>query len=142
QAEDRGIGGRGFRKRSELKGFVLSRPKRFAEVLLEAKDHQPLLVQSHYGLGKTIAFLSDIKNRWALDWLGWPGYGKLWAQVVRESIHRDSGEELALRVSREGRTAVISLSALSPDGKYRDDIATKVRMIAPDRTSAVTQLPQ
>jgi len=136
------LAGVDFENGPELKGFVLSRPKRFAEVLLEAKDHQPLLVQSHYGLGKTIAFLSDIKNRWALDWLGWPGYGKLWAQVVRESIHRDSGEELALRVSREGRTAVISVSALSPDGKYRDDIAPKVRMIAPDRTSAVSQLRQ
>ena len=57
------LAGVDFAKGPELKGFVLSRPKRFAEVILEAKDHQPLLVQSHYGLGKSIAFLSDVKNR-------------------------------------------------------------------------------
>lgn len=136
------LAGVDFAKGPELKGFVLGRPKRYAEVVLEARDHQPLLVQSHYGLGKTVAFLSDIKNRWAADWLGWSGYGKLWAQVVRESIRRDTGEELALRVTRIGREAVVTLSALTADGQYRDDIAPKVRMTSPDRTSAVTPLRQ
>jgi Ca-activated chloride channel homolog len=136
------LAGIDFAKGPELKGFVLSRPKRFAEVVLEAKDHQPLLVQSHYGLGKSSAFLSDIKNRWAIDWLAWPGYGKFWAQVVRESLRRDSGEELALRVAREGREAVVTLTALTLDGQYRDDIAPKVRMSAPDKTAAVTPLRQ
>jgi Ca-activated chloride channel homolog len=136
------LAGVNFAKGPELKGFVLSRPKHFAEVVLEAKDHQPLLVQSHYGLGKSIAFLSDIKNRWAIDWLAWPGYGKLWAQVVRESIRRDTGEELALHVARVGREALVTLSALSADGQYRDDIAPKVRVTAPNRTSTVTSLRQ
>jgi Ca-activated chloride channel homolog len=136
------LAGVDFTKGPELKGFVLSKPKRFAEVVLEAKDRQPLLVQSHYGLGKSIAFLSDIKNRWAVDWLAWPSYGKLWGQVIRESIRRDTGEELALRVTREGREAVITLSALSADGRYRDDIAPKVRVTAPDKISEVTLLRQ
>ena len=136
------LAGVDFAKGPELKGFVLSKPKRFAEVVLEAKDHQPLLVQSHYGLGKSIAFLSDVKNRWAVDWLAWPGYGKLWAQVVRESIRRDSGEVLALRVTREGREAVVTLTALTADGQYRDDIVPKVRVTAPDKGSTVALLRQ
>lgn len=136
------VAGIDFAKGPELKGFVLSRPKRFAEVVLEAKDHQPLMVQSHYGLGKSVAFLSDIKNRWAVDWLAWPGYGKLWAQVVRESIRRDTGEELALRVTRIGSEAEVTLTALTADGQYRDDIAPKVRMSAPDKTSAVMPMRQ
>ena len=136
------LAGVDFERGPELKGFVLGQPKRFAEVVLEAKDHHALLVRSHYGLGKSIAFLSDVKNRWAVDWLAWPGYGKLWAQVVRESIRRDTGEELALRVVREGRAAVVTLSALTTEGQYRDDIAPKVRMSTPDRTSAVSQLRQ
>ncbi len=131
-----------FDRGPELKGFVLSQPKRFAEVVLEAKDHQALLVRSHYGLGSSIAFMSDVKNRWAADWLAWPGYGKLWAQVVRESMRRDTGEELALRVARDGRAAVVTLSALTKDGRYRDDIAPRVRMSTPDKTPVVTPLRQ
>ena len=136
------VGGIDFAKGPALKGFVLSRAKRFAEVVLEAKDHQPLLVQSHYGLGKSTAFLSDVKNRWASDWLAWPGYAKLWAQVLRDSIKRESTEEMALRVTREGREALVTLTALTADGNYRDDIAPKVRMTAPDKTSAVAPMPQ
>lgn len=136
------LAGLDFASGPELKGFVLSQPRRFAEVVLEAKDQQPLLVQSHYGLGKSVAFMSDVKNRWAVDWLSWPGYGKLWAQIVRASLRRDSGEELALRVAREESTAIVTLSALSADGQYRDDIAPAVRMTAPDGTSAVSPLRQ
>ena len=60
------------------------------------------LAETHYGLGKTVAFLSDVTNRWAADWLSWPGYGQMWAQVVRASMRRDAGEQLGWRVSREG----------------------------------------
>ena len=121
-----------FAKAPPLKGFVVARAKPFSETLLEAKDHQPLLVQTHHGLGRTVAFLSDIKNRWAVDWLGWDGYGKLWAQVVRASIRRDTGEELALRVVREGHEAIVTLTALEPDGGYRDRLLPKLRVNVPD----------
>jgi hypothetical protein len=129
-----------FASAPELKGYVISKPKQYAEVLLEVKDHHPLLVQTHYGLGKSVAFLSDVKNRWAGDWLGWPGYGKLWGQMIRASIRRNSGEELALRVTRDGREAVATLNAVSGDGQYRNDLAPKVRVSEPAGSSSISEL--
>jgi Ca-activated chloride channel homolog len=134
------LAGLDFASAPPLKGFVIGKPKQFAEVLLEARDGQPLLVQTHYGLGKSVAFLSDVKNRWAADWLRWPGYGKLWAQLVRGSIRRDAGEELALRLTREGREAVVTLTASAHDGNYRNDIAPKVRVTEPGENSFVALL--
>ena len=131
-----------FAKAPQLKGFVVGRAKPFSETLLEAKDHQPLLVRSHHGLGRTVAFLSDVKNRWSADWLAWEGYGKLWAQVVRASIRRDTGEGLALKVRREGTEAVATLTALEPDARYRNGLSPKLRINAPDGRSTVIPLPQ
>ena len=131
-----------FAKGPALKGFVVGRAKPFSETLLEAKDRQPLLVQTHHGLGKSVAFLSDVKNRWATDWLPWEGYGRLWAQVVRASIPRDTGEELALRVVREGGEAIATLIALEPDGRYRNGLSPKLRVKAPDSGSTVVPLAQ
>ncbi|MGH8629885.1 MAG: VWA domain-containing protein, partial [Burkholderiales bacterium] len=74
-----------FSSAPQLKGYVESKPKRFSDVLLEAKEDLPLLAETHYGLGKTVVFLSDVKNRWATDWLAWPGYARLWGQIVRDS---------------------------------------------------------
>ena len=136
------IAGVDFATGPSLQGFVIGRPKRFSDVLLEAQKDKPLLAQTRYGLGKTVAFLSDAKNRWAVDWLGWPGYGKLWAQVVRDVVRRDSGEGLAFRVTRDGREAVVALAALDAQGNYRNSLAPRVRVTLPGGAASVVSLRQ
>jgi uncharacterized membrane protein len=126
----------------ELKGYVTTKPKRFSNVLLEAKKDLPLLAETHYGLGKTVAFLSDVKNRWAADWLGWPGYARLWSQVVRDSARRDTGAGLNWKVTREGREAFIHLTALGNDGSFRNGLWPKVRITTPGGQGSVAALRQ
>ena len=136
------IAGVEFSEGPPLRGFVVARAKPFSEVLLEASRERPLLVQTHFGLGKTVAFLSDVKNRWAVEWLGWDGYARLWSQVVRDVIPRSSGETLSWRVAREARDAVIELSALAADRTYRNGLSPKVRVTLPDGRSSVLVLRQ
>jgi Ca-activated chloride channel family protein len=136
------IAGVDFATGPQLKGFVIGKAKKFSDVLLEAKKGQPLLVETHYGLGKTVAFLSDVKNRWSADWIDWTGYGQLWGQVVRDSIRRDSGAAFQWRVTREGREAVVALRMFDADGAYRNGLSPKVRIGSPDGQSAVRQLRQ
>jgi Mg-chelatase subunit ChlD len=136
------IAGVDFAGGPELRGYVESKPKRFSDVLLEAKKDLPLLAETHYGLGKTVVFLSDVKNRWAADWLGWPGYAKLWGQVVRDSVRRDAGDGVSWRVTREGASALLQLTALNRDGGYRSDLAPRVRVTPPSGDSSVVELRQ
>ena len=126
----------------ELKGYVTTKPKRFSDVLLEAKKDLPLLAETHYGLGKTVAFLSDVKNRWAADWIEWPGYARLWAQVVRDSARRDSGEGVRWSVTREGREAFIHLTALGNDGSFLNGLWPEVRITTPGGKGSVAGLRQ
>jgi uncharacterized membrane protein len=136
------IAGVDFTKGPELKGYVVSKAREFSEVLLEAKDKAPLLAQTHYGLGKTVAFMSDAKNHWAADWVNWPGYSKLWAQVVRDAMRRDSGDDLVFNVARQGKEAVVSAGVLNATGEYRNQLAPKVRVVAPDGKDSVLPLRQ
>ena len=136
------IAGVNFAAGPPLKGFVLTKPKKFSEVLLEAKKGQPLLAETRYGLGKTVAFLSDVKNRWSADWIGWGGYGQLWGQVVRDSIRRDNGAALQWQVRREGREAVVALRMFDAAGAYRNRLSPKVRVGSPDGQSVVIPLRQ
>jgi uncharacterized membrane protein len=126
----------------ELRGFVASRARDNAEVLLATPSESPVLARWQFGLGKAVVFTSDVKNRWASKWLEWPGYGKLWAQVTREVMRRESGEQLDFRVEREGDDAVISLAALTPDGRFRGDLAPRVRMTASDGATVILQMPR
>jgi hypothetical protein len=136
------IAGVDFAGGPQLRGYVESKPKRFSDVLLEAKKDLPLLAETHYGLGKTVVFLSDVKNRWATDWLGWPGYAKLWGQVVRDSVRRDAGDGVRWRVTREGRSALVQLTALGDDGGHHSGLQPRVRITPPSGDSSVAELPQ
>src|SRR5258706_4962041 len=102
-------------KLPELRGFVSSKARDHAEVLLASPSGAPLLVRWQYGLGKAVVFTSDVKNRWAADWLGWSGYGKFWSQQLRDLVRRDSGEALDFRVVREGGEAGIRVLVLTSD---------------------------
>jgi Ca-activated chloride channel family protein len=126
----------------ELKGYVSSKARDHAEVLLAGPSGAPLLARWQYGLGKVVAFTSDVKNRWASNWIAWSGYGKFWAQQVRDLLRRDSGEEVDFDVVREGGEAVIKLSALTPAGNFRNDLAPKVRITRSDGSNSVVLLEQ
>lgn len=136
------VAGVDFAKGPELKGYVVSKAREFSEVLLEAKDKAPLLAQTHYGLGKTVAFMSDAKNRWSADWVNWPGYGKLWTQIVRDTMRRDTGEELSFTVTRQGKEAVLGAKILNAAGEFRNQLSPKVKVVAPDGSESVVQLRQ
>ncbi len=129
-----------FEQAPPLKGYVSATARDNAEVFLVSQSGSPVLARWQYGLGKVVVFTSDVKNRWAVNWLDWPGYGKLWAQLTRETMRRDSGEELDFRVSREGGEAVISLNALTADGHFRDDLAPRVRVSGPDGAATTVEL--
>jgi len=131
-----------FKAGPELQGYVATKPRRFSDVLLEAGNNAPLLAETRFGLGKTVAFLSDAKNRWAKDWLSWPGYGRFWSQVVRDAARPLDHGGLAWTVARQENSATIELTALNPDGRFRNELWPKVRVTAPDGTPSVVVLRQ
>ena len=112
-----------------LRGYVRTMAKETAEVLIQSDSENPLLARWRYGLGRTAIFTSDVKNRWAADWLEWDGYGKFWSQLVRETMRRDGGEELDFVVERIGDEVLITVSALTEDGAYRTDLDPRLRVV-------------
>ena len=84
-----------------LRGYLSTRLKDTSEALLVSVEDDPILARWQFGLGRVVAFTSDVKNRWATEWLNWPGYGKFWIQVVRETMRGPEDEARALRVRRE-----------------------------------------
>ncbi|MBM3811902.1 MAG: VWA domain-containing protein [Acidimicrobiia bacterium] len=69
-----------------LKGYVRFIAKPSAETLLSMDGKDPLLTRWQFGLGRSAVFASDAKSRWAADWVGWPGYDKFWANLLRDLL--------------------------------------------------------
>jgi len=83
-------------------------------------EPDPILARWQYGLGRTVFFASDAKNRWAAEWLEWDGFGKLWTQLVRETARIDDFREPEFAVRREDGRARVTLGLLDDRGRFRN----------------------
>ena len=131
-----------FRNAPPLLGYVATIAKDTSEVLLEAKEEMPLLARWQYGLGKTVAFTSDVKNRWAAEWLTWDGYGKFWPQMVRETMRRRDDENIDLRIEKEGDEAHIVITAFDDEGGFRNGLDSQIRVVDPRQNAYVIDVHQ
>ncbi|MBL8810515.1 MAG: VWA domain-containing protein [Planctomycetaceae bacterium] len=114
-----------------LLGYVMTRPKPTSEVILATEKGDPLLAWWRYGLGMTAAFTSDAKSRWAAEWLTWPGYGKFWTQVVRQTMRKSESKGIQIAMERRDRTATLSVDAVSDVGQFLNNAQIELTVINP-----------
>jgi hypothetical protein len=75
-----------------LTGFVMTTVKEnpLVETPLVSPQHDSkngtLLATWTYGLGRSVAWTSDVGQRWAKDWPAWENYDKVFSQMVRWSL--------------------------------------------------------
>lgn len=98
-----------FTSSPPLRGYFSAQLKETSEALLVSGRDDPILARWQFGLGRVVAFTSDVKNRWATEWLQWLGYGKFWTQLVRETMHGSDDRARALTVRRKGDQARITI---------------------------------
>ncbi len=136
---------RGFAPGSlpEIKGYIATTPRPQAEVVLRATgEDDPLLAVWQYGLGRAIAWTSDAGQEWAQSWPGWPEYGRYWAQLLRYTVPDPAAGPLQVRVSLEGREALLVAESVAEDGRPIDLADTTATVVGPDGTSYDVPLRQ
>lgn len=124
-----------FKSAPFLLGYVITRPKPTAEVWLVSEKGDPLLATWRFGLGKAGAWTSDARNRWAVEWLRWEGFGKFWAQLVRGLSRSDSVRRMPVTLDREGDEFVLKADAVDASGRLLAGVEAEARLSLPDGNS-------
>ena len=119
-----------------LRGRTATVLKDHATQLLATEDGDPLLSFWPIGLGRTAVFSSDVKDRWANDWLKWRGYGPFFSAVVH-AVERQRPSPLALDVQAgavhgDTRTLTVTVDARDGKGGYRDLLKPVLQVRAGD----------
>lgn len=114
-----------------VKGFVTTRARPQADVVVRAASGEPLLVRWRRGRGAVAAWTSDLGGAWSADLLQWPSTAALFSQLTRQlarssedirldAIVRPGGIEVRAEwIGREGPGQVIAplrVSWKSPSG--------------------------
>lgn len=126
-----------FTKAPALRGWTANVIKDSALELVATKDGDSLLTFWQAGLGRTAVFASDVKDRWATDWVTWRGYGPFFASIVH-AIERQRPQPIELTVEPgaihgSARSVALSVDAHDADGKARDFLTPRVRVQSGDK---------
>lgn len=125
-----------------LLGYVVTPPEPTAEVVLATEIGHPLLATWRYGLGITAAFTSDASRRWAAEWLGWEGYSRFWAQVVRFCSASRAESGLVTQITRRGTQTTISVDVTDDRGRLIPDAELELTVVDPQQQQRELMIPQ
>ncbi len=99
-----------------LRGRNAASSRPIARNLLVADDGSPVLAVAQIGLGRTLAWSSDLSGRWASEWLTWPEFPRFAAGLVAETLTDRVGERITLETTVNANRADIDLIAVDERG--------------------------
>ena len=115
-----------------LLGYVTTKAKPTSDLWLMTEKGEPLLATWRVGLGQAGAFTSDARNRWAVEWLKWEGYGKFWAQITRKLTRAGSLRHFPVELRRENGGFRLLLDAVDERGNFITELDGEVLLLDPD----------
>jgi hypothetical protein len=128
-----------------LHGYVATRMKPTpAQLILQSDKAEPILARWRIGTGWTLAWTSDVKNLWAVEWLRWQGYGQFWGQLVREHMRTKHRRELDMQASVVDGQVHAVVDAFGVDDKFENGLDSTLTITGPEpegekRTVPMTQ---
>jgi Ca-activated chloride channel homolog len=104
----------------------------------EEGQRQPLLVTWLYGLGRAAAFPFDPAQPEAGGWAAWPGFAKLWSQLVRWAIREEAPWETKQAVRFRDGNPYLEVQTFDDIGE--GNIEAQV-FTSPERSLSLTLTP-
>ena len=133
---------RGFNAYPQLLGYVASTPKPRAEMPLVSDKGDPLLAHWQYGLGRSVAFTSDARAKWARNWLSWENYRQFWSQIAQWSLRRLENADFTAEVSVDKGEGQLNVEALDDKGGYRNFLNLQAVVVSPKGERVTVRLEQ
>ncbi|HEX5059321.1 MAG TPA: VWA domain-containing protein, partial [Kofleriaceae bacterium] len=124
-----------------LHGYVTTKPKPTSETILISDLGEPILARWRYGSGTSVAWTSDVKNRWSVDWIRWGGYPKFWAQVIRSSMRRKVYDSYDLYAKVADGRAQITVDAIDSGDKFVNELDTELQVVDPANNKVTSTQP-
>jgi hypothetical protein len=126
----------------KLKGITATVLKDTALEVMSTDDGDPLLAFWPIGLGRTAVFTSDVKDRWAKNWIKWKGYGPFFASVIH-AVERQRPAQIDLQavagpIDRGRREIHLAIEARDATGGYHDLLRPSVAVASDGRSANVT----
>ena len=123
-------------------GYNGTTPKTAARLDLISPSGDPLLATWQFGLGRSAAWTSDMKGRWAEQWLTWDGFSKFSNQLVGWILPEPKSDFIEATASLSNGAAVINLIAKDANGQLINSVQAQATIIQPGLETQEIELEQ
>ncbi|WP_174612892.1 VWA domain-containing protein [Virgibacillus ihumii] len=109
-------GGFGWRSYFEngvpkMNAYIATAPKNRAQQILTSDKGDPVLARWQYGLGKTVAWTSDLSGKWAGGWPKWKNWAPLWNDIVTWTFPQYEKQSYQVSKTIEGNEVMLDITA-------------------------------
>jgi Mg-chelatase subunit ChlD len=119
-----------------LLGYIGSSPKNTAQVVLKSGEEDPILTMWRYGLGKTVAWNSDMNGKWSSNYIAWENNMKLWQNIVNWTIDNYESSDANIEVNLQGNKANIKFTTKDMESV----VDTEVEVLTPSMEKETVKL--
>jgi uncharacterized membrane protein len=122
-------------------GQVVTYPKPGANVFIET-EQGPLLAAWQYGLGRSVAFTSDLSSRWGKDWIAWEHYGRFTSQMVKWTQRKESQKRFLATIDRKGERGTFSVDITTDQNRFANHLDLNINVLLPSGQNKTLPLDQ
>ena len=124
-----------------LSGQLITYPKPAAQIILNS-PHGPILAAWQYGLGRSVAFTSDLGGRWGNEWVNWEHYGQFVGQMMKWAQRKETAQRYDAQIMRSGDQGLFTVDVLDADNQFVNHLALNINMVAPSQANQTLALKQ
>jgi len=125
----------GFTAVPAIDGYVLTAAREgLAQtpiVIPTSEGNDPLFAHWNYGLGRSIAYTSDVSSLWGARWAGWERFRAFWEQSIRWVMRPGSPTNMSVSTRVDGETAIVEIEALQADASFLNFLRTSALVLSP-----------
>jgi uncharacterized membrane protein len=106
------------------------------------EGNDPLYAWWHHGIGKSIAFTSDLGMQWATQWPAWSSFAPFWERSVRWAMRGSMPPNVMVRSRVEDGRGVIDIEAVDANASFLNLMQSHAVAIDPSGQSHVISVRQ
>lgn len=101
----------------QMNAYIAVTPKSMAQLILSSEKEDPVLAEWQYGLGRTMALMTDTAGEWSGDWARWEHWPDFLNTMVNRTFPQFNSDPFNIHVDKgKGRTDTsIQIQSAIPD---------------------------
>ena len=112
------------------------------DVLISSGFEDPLLSVWQYGLGRVVAWTSDIGEEWGSSWVEWDDLGRFWSQVIRYALPDPALGPGQVEVDLNPAELTVTGQIITASGIPRNGLEVKFSFVDTEGTVRSYPVPQ